>query len=275
MRRLLRAACAVFVVVFTGAGVLATSAVARAMADPVKLDGVSSTARVPMTPDAFWYSQVTRDGLCQLLTGCVSASGAGTDWIYRMKVPVPGMGVQTVDMKAQVVEQVLLEKVRMSLSYDNVLGSIKGDVTVSLKPSGQSTDVTVAFEDMSANGVAATALPVLQARLAPDLQSGLVVVSRKNARAGTKVQLTITPGSRATARVKVTGSTLTIVPPKAAGQMRVIAGRKVLCTAPVKAGAGQCRFKPPAKGVPVQAVVTGKFSNGYAFAGSATKRYGR
>ena len=275
MGRGLKAALAVMVALLLGAGVLATSAVARVVGEPITLDGLNSSARVAVTPDAFWFSEMNRDGICRLLTGCESATGSGSDWVFRMGVDVPVTGFQTVDMNVRVAERVLLERMRLSLSYDNVLGSLRGDLVISLKPSGGSTIVTVKVEDMTGNGVAAAAIPELQSRLAPDLQSGLTDLNGANARAAAKVLVTVTPGRVAVARVKVTGTSLTAKPPTAKGQMRVVVGGKVVCTAPVKASKGQCRFKPPARGAKVQVSVTGTFSNGYALSGSATKRYGR
>ena len=275
MSRWLKAAVAVVVALLLVAGIFATSAVARVWNEPITLDGLTSTARVAVTPDAFWFGEMNRDGLCRLLTGCESATGSGTNWVYRMGVDVPGVGFQTVDMNVRVADQVVLKMVRLSLSYDSALGSLKGDLTVSLRPSGQATIVTVKVEDMSGTGVAAMAIPELQARLTPDLQAGLADVALQGKVTGAKVLLNLTPGSTAVAKVKVTGASLTSKSPTARGLMRVVVGGKVVCTAPVKASKGQCRFRAPAKGAKVQVAVTGTFSTGSRFSASATKRYGR
>lgn len=275
MSRWVKAVLAVVVAFLLGAGVFATSAVARIWNAPITLDGLNSSSRVDVAPDAFWFGQMNRDGLCRLLTGCESATGSGSNWIFRMRVPVPVVGMQLVDVNVRVTEQVLLEKMSLSLSYDSALGSLKGDVTVSLRSSGQATIVTVAVQDMSGTGFGATAIPQLQERLVPDLKAGLADLNRETTVAGTKVLLTLSKGRMARASVTVTGSSLTKEPPRATGQMRVVVGGKVVCTARVKSNKGQCRFRAPARGAKVRVIVTGSFDNGYPIWSSAMKRYGK
>jgi carbon monoxide dehydrogenase subunit G len=257
------------------AAVLLTSlvGVSRVLAETTTLDGLTATARVEASPYSFWFGQVNRDGICRLISGCVSATGADPNWVFKVDVPLVGSGTQTLDVNVQAADQVTGEKARYTLGFDSPLGTLHGNVDLVLKPSGDATIVSLQLNDMVATGFAQESIPQFQQSLQPYLASQMSILGRQRDDAGTKVTLAVKPGSKAQAKVVVSGASLTKKAPKARGKLRVLVGNKVVCTAEVRNSKGACRFTAPKKGAEIRAVVTGTLSNGYPVWNSATKRY--
>lgn len=256
-------------------GLVAAGGVTAVLAETATLDGVSATGRVDSTPLSFWFGQVNRDGICRMVSGCVGATGADPNWVFQVNVDVPGVGIQAIPVNVTAGPQVVGESASYRLSYDSSIGSLNGTVNLALKPAGDATNVTLTLQDFQATGLAAQSIPQFQAIFQPYVQAQLGVLSRERVDAGTKVTLVVKPGSKAKASVVVTATSMTKAKPKATGQMRVLIGKKVVCTAKVRNSRGSCSFAPPKKGTQVRAVVTGKLSNGYPVWNSASKKYGR
>jgi hypothetical protein len=210
-----------------------------------------------------------------MISGCVSATGADPNWVFKVNVMLMGAGAQTVDVNVRVVEQAVARNAAYALSFSSPFGSLTGQVHVTLTPNGAATAVAIDLKDMVATGFAQESIPQFLAALQPYLTAQLKGLSRERVDAGTKVKLTVTQGTRAKARVVVTAPSLTSRRPTAKGVMRVLVGSRVVCTGIVRASKGTCSFTPPKKGVKVRAVVTGTLSNGYPVWNSGTARYGR
>lgn len=247
----------------------------RVLAETTTLDGITATGLVDSSPESFWFGQVNRDGICRMISGCVSATGADPTWVFKVNVALTGSGVQTLDVNVKVVEQSVSTRAVYALSFASPLGTLDGTVDLALKPKGSSTVVTLMLRDMVSTGFAQESIPQFAQNLQPVLTSQLALLSRERVDAGTKVALTITPGTRAVARVKVSAASLTTKQPKARGQVRVLVGGKVVCAGTVRNSVGGCAFPAPKKGTLVRAVVTGTLSNGYPVWNSGTRKYGR
>ena len=71
----------------------------------------------------------------------------------------------------------------------------------------------------------------------------------------------------------VTATTLTDTVPVAAGTVRIMVGKKVVCVTSLRASAATCAFRKPARKAWVRAVVIGEFDNGAGVWNSARVRF--
>lgn len=250
-----------------GIGALSTS-----LAETSTLDGLQATGRVEASRYSFWYGQVNRDGICALISGCTSASGAEGNWVFQVAIDTPA-GVQTMPVTVATVEQTVFTDARYRLAFTSAVGNLNGDVVLALKQVGKSTDVTVRLEKMVASGFATDAIQQFQQNLQPYLTSRLAILSRERVEAATDVTLKVRPGARAVASVTVTGTSLTARKPVATGVLHLLVNDKLVCVAKVSKSKASCRFAAPSKGARIQAVVTGSFNNGYAIWNSAAGKY--
>ncbi len=273
MRTRTRAAVSVGGLTCLAGAVLATAAVAQVVATPRSIDGMAVSGQVANTPEAFWYGQMNRDGICGMLSGCLSASGADPNWVFQIAYDIPGVGLQTIPVDVTVAQQDPPASLRLAMAFDTTGGSLRGDVRLSVKAAGNRASVSMEVVRVETTGFASAALPQIQADLPGFFSSELASLSSEPVMAGTKVALTISGRKVAKARVKVTGASMTGVSPVASGLLRVLLGNKIVCTARVTRSVGTCSFTPPPKGTTVRAVVTGAFGNGYPIWNSAKARY--
>ncbi|MDO8308414.1 MAG: hypothetical protein Q7V58_08670 [Actinomycetota bacterium] len=254
------------------ATLIGVGAVSAALAETSTLDGLQATGRVEASRYSFWYGQVNRDGICALISGCTSATGADGNWVFQVAIDTPA-GVQTMPVTVATVEQTVFASARYRLAFTSVVGNLNGDVVLALKQVGKSTDVSVRLEKVVASGFATDAIPQFQQHLQPYLTSRLGILSRERIEAGTDVTMKVRPGARAVATVTVTGASLSARKPVATGVLRLLVNDKPVCIARVSKSKATCRFAAPAKGARIQAVVTGSFNNGYEIWNSAAGKY--
>lgn len=246
----------------------------RAEAAPSALTGVTAVGTVQADPYSTWYAQMNRDGICALITGCQSATGTGANWVFSMLVDVPGVGLQTLAVPIEVTETVPYRSMNLTLTASGVIGSVDADVQAVLTPNGTGTTVTLTIVKATTSGLAETYVPTFIEQFQPVVQSQLATLDAQQASAGVTVALTVTKkGRKATARVQVAAATLSDAVPVAAGTVRIMVGRKVVCVTALRASQATCRFPKPARKAWVRAVVTGEFDNGYAVWNSTKVRY--
>lgn len=262
------------IVVMTASVLLLAGGATAALGRETAVDPITASATVTASPYSFWYGQVNRDGLCRLVSGCVSASGSGDDWTFQVRVDAPG-GVQTVPVSVHVLESVPFQRMALTFSMDAALGQLHGDAVLTIAPVGASTRVRMSFENMMASGIAQAAIPEFSALVQPSLTAQLSSLSVERRDSGVKVKVRLVKGKKATAHVAVVAPSATKPAATATGRMRVLVDGNVACTAKVRKSSGSCRFAPPQPASMVRVVVVGKLSNGYPVWNSGQARYPR
>ncbi len=250
------AACLLASGVWTAVGV---SGVAAAEAS---IDGVVVTGTVTSTPNSFWFGQMNRDGVCNVIPGCVGARGAGDDWVLTVQLPVAIPGASTIDVNVKVTNRVILKSMGLKMTYSSPqLGDLDAAMTVSLTPKGGDTEVSLKVESVTATGAIATGVPSFSAALKPRMTTTMAQLSEDRVIAGTKVRMKMSRSG--IARVVVTGTGLTKSRPVATGTLYLVADGKVVCTSTVRRSVGTCKLPRLSQGTEVRATVVGEFDNGY------------
>lgn len=270
-----RWACYAVVGALTGALALGMgfASVWRAEAAPSDLTGVTAVGTVAADRYSTWYAQMNRDGICALITGCQSASGDSDAWVFTMLVDVPGLGLQTIPVPVEVTQAVPYRSMRLNFTASGVIGTVDAEVEAVLTSSGSGTTVTLTIVNATTSGLAETYVPQFIELFEPVVQSQLATLDSERASAGITVALSLKAGKRAKARVRVTATTLSETDPVAAGTVRIMVGKKVVCVAALRASQATCTFPKPKRKAWVRAVVTGQFDNGYEVWNSTAARY--
>lgn len=245
----------------------------RVQASPSALAGVTAAGSVDADPYATWLSQMNRDGICALLTGCRAASGEGGQWVFSMLVDVPGAGLQTIPVPVTVTKTVPYRSMDLTLQASGVVGTVDAAVRAELTPAGRGTTVRLTIVRATTSGLAETYVPQFIDQFEPVMQAQLATLDDQRTGAGITVALRITSGRKARAAVSVKATSLTSLTPLASGTVRILVGQKVVCVAKLQRSKGACAFTRPPRGTWVRAVVTGEFDNGYRIWNSATARY--
>lgn len=244
------------------AGVWTAGGLASVASADAAIDGLVVNGRVTSTVNSFWFGQMNRDGLCNVMAGCLAARGEGDSWVLTIAMPVAIPGVSSVDVNVQVTERVPLKSMSLKMTYSSAqLGDLDASMTVSLSPRGGDTDVVLTMEKVTATGAIATGVSSFASALQPRMTATMAQLSEDRVIAGTKVRLAISRSGKAT--VVVTGKGLAKGSPVASGTVYMVAGDKVVCTGNVSRSRGSCKLPKLAPGTEVRATVVGQFDNGY------------
>ena len=243
-------------------GVWTAVGVAGVAAAEASIDGLVATGTVTSTPNSFWFGQMNRDGVCNVIPGCIGARGTGDNWVLTLQMPVAIPGISTVDVDVKVTNRELLKSMSLKMTYANPqLGDLDAAMTVGLRPKGGDTEVSLTMDSVKATGAIATGVPSFGAALKPRMDTTMAQLSEDRVIAGTKVRMKIS--NSGTARVVVTGTGLAKSRPVATGTLYIVADGKVVCTANVRRSVGTCKLPRLAPGTEARATVAGTFDNGY------------
>lgn len=253
---------------------LALVPVGAALGSSATLDGLTAAGTVTASPATFWYAQANRDGICGLIAGCIGARGTDPSWVFQVQYEGP-TGIQATDVDVTVVSEQMPAAARYRLAFDSAVGDLAGDVVLGVAPRGSGAAVSVTLEAMTASGFATGVLDQFREQLQPYLTAQLQALDAERAAAGATVAVRVRPGAKASATVAVSATALSRQAPRATGTLRLLSGSTVLCTAPLRASRATCAFTPPRPRAPIEAIVTGDLSNGYALWTSTRMRYGR